>query len=283
MNKLVISILLLSLLFPVMSYAQKQRTASGEYTYYAASNESPDQARAIALERAKNQIIADNFGTVVGLSNSTVVSNEAGNSDVRFLSFGESEVRGEWLETVGEPRFSEPYFENGMLVVKVKVTGVIREIKYARTQFASKILRNGTEDSFESEKFKDGDFFYVSFKSPESGYVAIFLYDGNTVNRLLPLMDSEQGSIEVKGGKKYVFFQKEDGKSEYYLRCGEQTEINRFCIVFSPNKFSKPLDSKPGTSNPAELSFEDFNRWLARCRKQDVEMCVQYKDITISK
>ena len=282
MKKFALAVATFSLLFPVMSIAQSRRAASGEYTYYAAPNESLEQAKAIALERAKNQIIADNFGTVIGISNSTLVSNEDGKSDVRFLSFGESEVKGEWLETIGEPRF-EPVFdpEKGMLAVKVKVKGIIREIKYSQTQFEARILRNGTDERFESDTFKDKDFFYLSFESPESGYLAVFLYDGKIVNRLLPLPGSTQGSCEVVGGKKYLFFERPGGKSIYHMTCGQQAEINRFYIVFSPNRFSRPLDSN-SEGQLAELSFENFNHWLAKCRKQDVRMSVQHKDITLS-
>lgn len=283
MRKFALVLATLTMIFPVMSYAQKTCTASGEYTYYAASNESPDQARAIALERAKNQIIADNFGTVVGISNSTVVSNEGGKSDVRFLSFGESEVRGEWLETIGEPRFSLNYDpQNDMLVVKVSVKGRIREITSSRIRFDARILRNGTDRRSESDKFTNNDDLFVSFETPTSGYLAIFLYDGSTVSRLLPLQGSGEGSCEVRGGKEYVFFRRDDGKSFYHMTCAAQTEVNRFYIVFSPNKFTRPLDSRQDEALPAELGFEDFNHWLVRCRKQDVELGVLYRDVTIS-
>lgn len=283
MKKFALVLVTLTMIFPVTSNAQKKCTASGEYTYYAASNETLDQAKEIALERAKNQIIAENFGTVVGVSNSTVVKNDNGQSDVKFISFGESEVRGEWLETIGEPHYENPYFENGILVVKVNVKGVIREIISSKIQFDARILRNGDGNKFESERFVHGDQIFVSFVSPTSGYFAIFLSDGKTVSRLLPLQNSTEGSVEVEGGKEYVFFRRNDGQSFYQMTCGDQSEVNRFCFVFSSHRFARPLDSRPDYGFPSELSFEDFNRWLAKCRKQDVEMSVQYKDIIISK
>ena len=56
-------LLLLALSLPVM--AQKTKTVEGEYTYYAPENVTPEQAKRIALERAKTQAIADEFGTIV--------------------------------------------------------------------------------------------------------------------------------------------------------------------------------------------------------------------------
>ena len=115
------------LFIPVMSSAQKTLTASGDYTYYGPTNIPLDQARVIALERAKNQIIADNFGTVVGVNTTTVLENRSESSSVQFLSLGESEVRGEWLETIGKPVYSISYEQNYQ-VVKVHLKGKIREI-----------------------------------------------------------------------------------------------------------------------------------------------------------
>jgi hypothetical protein len=38
-----------------------------------------------------------------------------------------------------------------------------------------------------------------------------------------------------------------------------------------------------GDDMPAMLSFEAFQAWLAKSRKQDVDMCLKIKDIIIRK
>ena len=289
------SIAALLLFIPLMSSAQKTLTASGDYTYYGPTTITPEQAKAIALERAKIQIIADNFGTIVGVNNSTFISNTSESSSVSFLSLGESEVKGEWIRTVGTPDFAISYEQN-LQIVKVHVTGMIRELKSARIQFNAKILRNGTSDRYESDEFKAGDDLYVSFVSPVDGYVAVYLYDQSGVCRLLPLKYQKEGSIRVEGGQRSVFFTRhstvfspaenryaENTYSEYVMTCSRELEINRIYVIFSPNRFSRPLDniSADEQDMPASLSFDSFQEWLAKSRKQDVDMSVKVADIVV--
>ena len=75
-----------ALIIPMMSSAQKMLTASGEYTYYAPLNVSPEQAELTAIERAKISIIETEFGAVMGVKNFTQVENTNGDSSVKFLS-----------------------------------------------------------------------------------------------------------------------------------------------------------------------------------------------------
>lgn len=289
-------LLLFTILIPLMSSAQKMLTASGEYTYYAPLNITVEQAKATAVERAKTKIIADHFGTVVGVNNSTTVSNINGESSVSFLSLGDSEVKGEWIETIGEPKISVTYEQN-MQVVHVWIKGTIREIKYAKVPFEMSVLKNGIEDRFESDEFRDGDQLYISFQTPVDGYVAVYLYDLSGVNRLLPLKHQSDGSQFVAQGERVVFFEHKRSQynpelgrnveslySEYTLYCGDDNELNRIYVIFSPNKFSRPIDDTTiGNDIPAMLSFEAFQSWLAKSRKQDIDMCLKIKDIIIRK
>ena len=289
-------LLLFTILIPLMSSAQKMLTASGEYTYYAPLNITIDQAKNIAIERAKIKIIADNFGTIVGVNNSTTISNVNGESSVSFLSIGESEVKGEWIETIGAPDV-EVLYQDNMLVVSVKIKGTIRELKSARIPFEARLLRNGVEDKYEDDEYRDGDYMFLSFATPERGYVAVYLYDQYGVYRLLPLKNQKDGSQIVEAGNRYVFFankrsqyspelnrQVESVYSEYTMYCNSDNELNRIYVIFSPNRFSHPLDNLSVADDmPAELSFEAFQSWLSKSRRQDNEMTVKIMDITLRK
>lgn len=284
------------IIIPLMLSAQRVLTTSGEYTYYAPSNITLDKAKAIALQRLQTQLIADSFGTTVAVSSSTTIGNEDGDSNVSYLSIGESEVNGEWLETIGEPTWEIEYRDD-MQIVTVSARGRIREIVSASVSFESRILRNGTEDRFEADSFKDGDDFFITFRSPVGGFTAIYLYDMNGVFRLLPTKNQSEGSQSVEAGEKYIFFANkiyqqsvsddriiESVRSEYVLTCEAGTELNRIYVIFSPNYFSHPVDDLMGGQDiPANLSFDDFQRWLSRCRRQDREMVVKTTDISISK
>ena len=69
-----------ALIIPMMSSAQKMLTASGEYTYYAPLNVSPEQAELTAIERAKISIIETKFGAVMRVKNFNQVENTNGDS-----------------------------------------------------------------------------------------------------------------------------------------------------------------------------------------------------------
>lgn len=284
-----IVLIVLSFVLPEMLWAQKVQKVSGEYTYYAPTSVSLDQARQIALDRAKIQLIADEFGTVVSSTNITRIANTNGTSDIQMTTLGESEVKGEWIETIGEPKYEIGY-ENHMLYVKVSISGKIREIVSASIDIKTKLLRNGTEDKFESEEFRSGDDMYLSFQSPIAGYLTVYLFDGNdTVFCLLPYQSQTVGQIPVQANKRYVFFSCKESLDiptnlvdEYVLTCSKDLELNRLYVIFSPNHFTKAADNHGSTiDTPRMLKWEEFQKWLSKCRRQDVKMNIRVKDAII--
>ncbi|GHT72181.1 hypothetical protein AGMMS50262_00040 [Bacteroidia bacterium] len=271
-------------LFSTSLFAQKTERICGEYIYHAPENVSLEQAKQTALERAKIEALAEKFGTTVSQQNSTVVENKNGASDVRFLSLGGSEVKGEWIETTKEPQYTVSY-EQGMLVVKVSVCGKAREIVGAGIDFTAKVLRNGTDVKFESDNFRDGDAIYLGFRSPTDGYLAVYLVDeSQTVYCLLPYLHSPSGNARIKSGKDYVFFSEKNADraetaivDEYVLTTDKQAEQNFLYVIFSPHEFTKAND------NLRELSYEEFQRWLAKNRTRDKDMKVEVKGLTVIK
>ncbi len=285
-------ILILSLLVfcPVAVMGQKMKKVHAEYTYHAPENISLEAARFTALERAKIEAIAEEFGTIVSRSNTTFLENKDGKSDVGFYSLSGSDVKGEWIETIGEPKYIISYEQN-MLVVKVEVEGRIREIVSASIDFKAKILRNGTEDKFESDEFRNGDDLYLSFNSPVSGYLAVYLVDAQqTAYCLLPYRNQKEGIYKVEANRRYLFFntkaapqQERPYVDEYTMTCSRSPEHNLIYIVFSPHPFAKAADNASAELLPRELSFADFQKWLVKCRKQDKEMSNNMISITIIK
>lgn len=268
--------------------AQQTKKVRGEYTYHAPENVTLEEARRTALERAKIQLIADEFGTVVAQTNTTFVENTNGESSVDFQSLGASEVKGEWIETIGEPKYDISY-EQGMLVVKVRVEGRIREITAAKVEFTAKILCNGTEDRFEHSDFKDGDDLYLSFTSPTDGYLTIYLLDAHRdAYCLLPYQGDSDGKVLVEHGKRYVFFSQADAPiaerpivDEYVMTCDKGMESNFIYIIFSPNAFTKAADAQENEALPRMLPFDKFQEWLSRCRRHDKDMAVEMRQIVV--
>lgn len=273
--------------------AQQTKKVRGEYTYYAPENVTLEEAKRTALERLKTQLIAEEFGTVVAQANTTFVENTDGKSSIDFQSLAASEVKGEWIETIGEPKYDISY-EQGMLVVKVEVEGRIREITAAKVEFTAKILCNGTEDRYEHADFKDGDDLYLSFSSPTDGYLTVYLLDAHRdAYCLLPYKSDADGKVSIEHGKRYVFFSPKDAPreeaamvDEYYMTCEKAIETNFLYLIFSPNGFTKASDAVVEQAEdedelPRMLPFTDFQNWLERCRRRDKEMTVEVRQITI--
>ena len=281
-------LLYLSLVFSLPVLSQKIKTVEGGYTYYAPENVTLEDARRTALDRAKIQALADAFGTIVSQTNATRVENSDGKSSTDFLSIGGSEVKGEWIETIEEPKYDISY-DQGMLVVKVSVKGRAREIVSAQIDFKVRVLRNGTEDKFESSDFRSGDDLYLSFMSPVSGYLAVYLVDAErNAYCLLPYRNQTDGIYRVEANRRYVFFSekhvaREDVSfvDEYTMTCSHSSETNIIYVIFSPNAFCKAVDNRSADTLPRELPFSDLQKWLANCRVKDKDMRMVLETITI--
>lgn len=279
------------LLLSVSAYAQGVRTVSGEYTYYPPDTEPYNLSKVKALQRAKEQILADVFGTVINSESTTVVSASQDKSAVNTFSIGNSLVKGEWLETVGEPIFSRFLDRNDMMAIKVKVTGRVREIVISTVDFDARILRNGVDDRFESTDFISGDDLFVSFRTPVDGYLVIYLYDGkDTAYCLLPYLSMSQGAFNVKGGERYVLFSsgeavppvKPTDVDEFTVTSEQPVEFNRIYCIYSPDEFAKALDVKSDLASlPRAVGFRDFQKWLVGIRIRDNRIVVKTIDITI--
>ena len=276
-------IFLLLILLPLTAFAQRAKTVEGEYTYCAPENVTIEQAKRIALERAKIQALADEFGTIVQQQNITRVENSNGESTTDFFSVGGSDVKGEWLGDEDEPEYKISYDDN-MLVVTCRVKGKARELVSAKIDFQARVLRNGTEDKFEDSEFYAGDDLYLSFTSPVKGYVAVYLIDADRqAYCLLPYRSQSDGAYAIEGNQRYVFFSGKDAPQqerafvdEYNMTCDKDEEHNLIYVVFSPNEFTKAVDRASNSEIlPRQLSYKELQEWLAKYRKYDKEMNVQ--------
>lgn len=281
---------LMCITFSICCFSQQTKTVDGEYTYFVPENVDLEKAKQIALERLKIQLIADEFGTTISQSNSTLVKNSNGESEVDFLSIGGSEVKGEWIETIGKPRFDISY-EKNMLVVRVAAEGRIREIVSSAINVKSLVLRNGIEDRFESNSFKSGDDLFMSFQSPVDGYLVVYLIDADQqAYCLLPYQNMKTGCFHVEANKKYVLFSAQEVSpklkpyiDEYTMTCSRKQETNIIYTIFSTNIFTKAVDNKNDEGLPRELSYEEFQKWLIHNQNKDRNITYKMTAITINK
>lgn len=281
----------LTLAASVASGAGKVERISSTYTYYAPSTVSLAQAKAIALDRAKLQAIADAFGTNISQATTTRVVNSDGESKVDLFSTGASSVKGEWVETTGEPVYKIDYTDD-MLAVTVTVHGKIRPLQQAAIDLTARILRNGLEERFEDDSFRSGDDLFLQFQSPVKGSLLVYLVDhmAGEAYCLLPYASSEAPSYAVERDRPYVFFspanEAETARGqvdEYTMTCsGDAPEHNDIVLLFSPGELVKSNTTASTATVPRHLSLRDFERWKADITTKDPKIQTINKTITIN-
>ena len=288
--------MLLIAVFPALLFAQERRV-EGEYTYYAPQDVSLETAKITAIEQARVQALADEFGTLIDETVFTTRKNENGKSSVNMMAIGESTVKGEWLQDTSNPETTVTY-EDGFLMVTAHVWGLARSIESVPVDIAVKVLKNGTLDRYEyrGEQFRNGDELFLSFKTPAKGYLAVYLMDEKgDAYCMLPYAGDTDGMFEVKANKPYVLFSSnhsENGKAcdEYVLTTDKEMERDMLYVVYSPNAFVKANDDATGEKVlvgneeldlPRQLSYKDFQHWLLRNRRMDKQMQVVVKPIEI--
>ena len=265
-------------------------TVHGEYTYYGSKTESRADCERAALNGARAKALAEKFGTVVTQDTyQRDVVTERGESTY-FSMLNESALKGEWIADIKEPVFSYELDSDGFYIVTCKVSGKAKEISNDAVDFAASVLRNGTRTVNADTRFKSGDDMYLYLKSPVDGYVAAFLVDGkNDVYSLLPYSNHSSGEVKVRHNKEYVFFHAASGEPEHgevdelVMTAEDDIEHNQLYVVFSPQPFSKVVDNYAGDNLPRMLSYDDFNKWLVKCRKHDSRMGVKIMNLEIQK
>ena len=130
MKRLVFSIILLTLAF--VGNAQKAVSVSGECQYQVPETVSIADAKKIAVDRARDDAMAKEFGTVVSQTNTSTTKVVDGKVETDFTSIGGTESKGIWIEDTKEPEINI-YCENGEITVEAKVWGKAREIKNSET------------------------------------------------------------------------------------------------------------------------------------------------------
>lgn len=279
-------------IFCSIVWAQNIKKVSATYTYYAPETISIEEAKRTALERAKIQAIAEEFGSVVSQNTSTLITNKNGESDTQFFSIGGSDVKGEWIETIGEPIY-DIKFENQFLVVSCTIKGRAREIESAKIEFVAKPLRNGTSLKFEATEFKDGDDLYLYFRSPIDGFLSVYLLDETEqmVYSILPYKSEKITASPVKGEKDYIFFSIKDTEleqrgnvDEYTLTCNREKEFNTLYVLFSPSEIGRKVgfDSE-FEDKPNNIPYIDFKKWLSKSMAKNKHLQSHIISISIQK
>lgn len=269
----------------VVANAQKTVSLNGKYSYVLGDNDNVTirEAKIKSVEMAKAEALKKAFGTVVSsdfINSDRVVNDEFSSY---YLSETSTTVKGEWL---GDERDPEVKMEiiDGDLVFTAEVWGKAREVTRATTDLKWQVQKDLNGNKVDADAFNSGERFFVCFRSPADGYVAIYLITGDSETAcLLPYRKDVTGRFQVKGGKEYVFFDKSrDPSASYYkLSTTEPQEYNQLVIIYSPNPFTKCMDIGRDARHPNALDSKDFAKWLIKSQRVDHDMVVHRKWVTI--
>ena len=274
--------LILVFLFAATIHAQRVATVCGEYRYTVPEEIPLNRAKQIAIDKARNEAIANEFGQIVSQSTTTTIHTSDSKSQVQSDSYASTESKAIWLSDTKEPEVSIAY-ENDVMVITASVCGKARELKTAEVELRMQVVSNGIE----TERFKNNEKVAIHFKSPVNGYVSIFFRDDNAgmIYCMMPYENEDGTAREVKSNKEYIYLSTEDPiypyQEETILVTDKTVEFDTFILVFSKKDFSMP-SSKAGDFVP-ELSVEDFQRWLRKNRINDETMQTIEKSIQINK
>lgn len=262
------------------AFSQKTETVSASYTYCAPETISVEEAKRVALESAIIEAIATKFSTKVSQHTTSIMSNKYD----EFYLYADTEVKGEWIETIGEPKYDITY-KDKMLVVTCTVKGKAREIKHQKIPLKVIPLRNGTEMKFASTEFMDGDEFYLSFTSPVDGYLSLWIKASTSDNvyRLLPYSRSNESVYKIDASKNYIFFSSKEASledslivDEFDLATDQHIEFNELFVLFSPEFYNPPI--LQNKDHLKLLTQKEFNKWISKVRSNEK---IQYTNETL--
>lgn len=275
----------LLLFISVLSANAQKKKVEFTGTYEIPSWMSENVAHGICLERAKSEAIANEFGEQLRSQSTVSLFNDESSARGESVSqeINSRIVPGVWLgDAEGYPKYELK--EGRLLTVTVK--GWAAKHNNTKIPFEVKVLRKGTDPSYESTLFYDGDQMFVWFKSPINGYVCIYLYDHQSERAycLLPYSKSQDGAYAVNADKEYVFFapDKEIDKTvkvdRLVMTSSNPTDYNMLYLLFSPEKFAN-ANSKYGQSKindklflPRSMDYSDFMKWKADLLTADDQM-----------
>ncbi|MBS0000660.1 MAG: hypothetical protein KFF73_16890 [Cyclobacteriaceae bacterium] len=295
-----ITISVIIMLFYAPLIAQEVISAVGFAQIRLEDHMSKEEAREEARQQAIINAIESAFGAYV--EKDADVDIEDGKTSFKII--GHTRVRGDWLKTISEKYGEDKRKIRGRtgkepeIWISCRVEGRIREIGQPETALEF-IPLNCPDLICRTYDFKDGEPFYLSFRTSADGFLSIFLMDvTDMVYRLLPYQKMPVefiNAVPVKADNPYLFFLNQEGYDyfpgfsymmidEIIMSAGQVREFLDLYIVFSTSDFVKPmLDSEEeietNTLMPKSLDYEKFEEWLGDNRIHDPEFL--YKRVTL--
>lgn len=281
---------ILCLLVTCFCFAQKIRRVEGEFKMKVESTMSMNEAKRMAVQQAQVEALAAEFGTRVGMMNQTRMESTNGSTNTSFSSIANSLVKGLWLKDLSPPKF-DVFFEGEEQWINVKVVGRARSLEKAGISFEVKPVKCDNVNC-ESQEFMNREELILYFRSPESGYLTVFIDDKTTAFQVLPYKSMDVSNVPIESDKEYFFFKADDrynyfeqeltGIDELQLYTEYDYEVDLIYVFFSKEPFSKPILDDYGPEYPKMTESKKFNDWMAEVMSFE-NMYMEVIDVSIAK
>ena len=200
----------------------------------------------IVREKAKELAIVNALENAFGTYVEQQMDMTINDGKTVYNIIGSTKVKGDWIETTDisfkKREGTEKGFSGDWKVsyVSCEIKGKARKhMPKANIEFE---ILNSPDILSRTDKFYDGEQLYLSFKSPVSGFLSIYLDDGTTVYRLLPDTYSPvkfESGVAIKSDKEYLFFSPyknslpQPDVEEYLMFTNQEIEYNYLYVIFS--------------------------------------------------
>ena len=252
-------ILILSCL---QSFSQVKRI-NGSYKMEIGANMTDVEAELIATQRAQAEAIENEFGSIVNAVNFLKLENNNGKSNLNVNSYSNSLVKGVWINNIKLPVIDYP-IQNGVRYITVEVAGRARKFEDLGFDLEA-IPLDCKNKKCDAAEFKSMDSLYFYFKSPEDGFLSIYVDDQDSVYRLLPYLEMKSSTVAIEGDQEYIFFNNEGPYvnmtkvPHVELYTNYSFEVDFIYVIFSKVDFSKPLLTKEKTTDS-----DSFQDWISK-------------------
>jgi len=236
-------------------YSQEVKE-EGDYKMIIENNMTQEQAEHICIEKAQTNAIEKAFGIAIIQGNSTFMQNNKTGEKVEthdvFNSISGTYVAGEWVKDLQTPSVKKVTDADNKVWIEAHVRGIVRKIKTTQVTFTAEPASCEDRKCITMD-FNNGQDFYLIFKAPKDGFVAVYVDVPiqDTTYRILPYKQfHSQACVPVKADEEYIFFSKKYDKINSSASLDEMTmtltdnktaETNKLFVLYSPEQpFDKP-------------------------------------------
>ena len=280
MKKILTTILLT---MPLWAYGQRIEKVHGTSVYEVSDNSNITlrEAKLHAIEMAKANAIKDVFGELVASDAVKTIVEHNGRSEDSFSENTIASAKGDWLGDTKPPVVNVSYVD-GALYFMAEVWGEAREIVQAKTDVQWFVIKESTNGRVKTSQLGHKEPFYISFQAPINGFLALYVVDEDRMATcLLPYGD---GRFSIKGGFEYMLFDNTIDRTAtpLWFTTNHERESFELVLLFSPRYFSKCVDKRSDEYYKLNtVNGKDFQSWLLRIQREDPDMVVQHKRVTV--